>query len=69
MRSLIFGAVGIAIGLALLIGSLTAGPAHNGSGVYGSGASAGEASRIPIAVLFLLAGLWALRKGIQARRR
>jgi hypothetical protein len=69
MRNLIFGAIGVVIGLALLIGSLTAGTAHHGTGAYGAGQSAGEAARIPIAVLFLLAGLWAVRKGIRARGR
>jgi hypothetical protein len=67
MRNVLFGAVGVLIGLALLIGGLTAGPAHHAGGAYGSGASAGETARIPVAVLFLLAGLWALRKGIQRR--
>jgi hypothetical protein len=69
MRNLIFGGIGVVIGLALIIGSLTSGPAHHGTGAYGSGQSAGEAARIPLAVIFLLAGLWAIRKGIQARQR
>lgn len=69
MRNLAFGTVGVVIGLALLAGSLTATSAHHAPGAYGSGASAGEAARIPIAVLFLLAGLWALLRGIRARRR
>jgi hypothetical protein len=69
VRSLIFGGVGVLIGLALLIGSLTAGTARHGAGAYAAGQSTGEAARIPIAVLFLLAGLWAVRKGIQARNR
>jgi hypothetical protein len=69
MRNLIFGGIGVLIGLALLIGSLTAGTTRHGTGAYGAGQSAGEVSRIPIAVLFLLAGIWALRKGIQRRNR
>lgn len=69
MRNLIFGGIGVLIGLALLIGSLTAGSAHHGTGAYGAGQSAGEAARIPLAVIFLLAGLWAIRKGVEARRR
>jgi hypothetical protein len=69
MRNLIFGGIGVVIGLALLIGSLTSGPAHHGTGAYGAGQSAGEAARIPLAVIFLLAGLWAIRKGMHARER
>jgi hypothetical protein len=69
MRNLIFGGIGVIIGLALLIGSLTAGPAHHGTGAYGAGQSAGEVARIPLAVIFLLAGLWAIRKGVQAHQR
>ena len=69
MRNLIFGGIGVIIGLALLIGSLTAGPVHHGNGAYGAGQSAGEVARIPLAVIFLLAGLWAIRKGVQAHQR
>jgi hypothetical protein len=69
MRNLIFGGIGVIIGLALLIGSLTSGPAHHGTGAYGAGQSAGEAARIPLAVIFLLAGVWTIRKGIDARQR
>jgi hypothetical protein len=69
MRNLIFGGIGVVIGLGLLIGSLTAGPTHHGNGAYAAGQSAGEAARIPLAVIFLLAGLWAIRKGMQARQR
>ena len=69
MRSLIFGGIGVTIGLALLIGSFTAGPIHHGTGAYGAGQSAREAARIPLAAIFLLAGLRAIRKGVEARRR
>jgi hypothetical protein len=62
MRNLIFGAAGVVIGLALIIGSLTAGSVRRGTGAYGAGESAGETARIPIAVILLLAGLWAIRK-------
>jgi hypothetical protein len=68
MRNLIFGSVGVVIGLALLIGSLTAGPSHHGTGAYGAGQSAGEAARIPLAVVFLLAGVWAIRRAKNARQ-
>jgi hypothetical protein len=69
MRNLVFGCIGVLIGLALLIGSLTAAPAQHGTGAYGAGQSAGEVSRIPIAVLFLLAGLWAIRTSVRKRNR
>jgi hypothetical protein len=69
MRSLAFGSVGVLIGLLLLVGSLTAGTAQHGTGAYGAGQSAGEAARIPVAVLFLLAGLWAIRKSVRDRGR
>lgn len=69
MRNLVFGWIGVLIGVALLIGSLTAGPAQHRPGAYGAGESAGEISRIPIAVLFLFAGLWAIRTGIRKRNR
>ena len=69
MRSLAFGSIGVLIGLLLLVGSLTAGTAQHGTGAYGAGQSAGEAARIPVAVLFLLAGLWAIRKSIRDRGR
>ena len=69
MRNLVFGCIGLLIGLALLIGGLTAAPAQHGTGAYGAGQSAGEVSRIPIAVLFLLAGLWAIRTSVRKRNR
>jgi hypothetical protein len=69
MRNLIFGGIGVIIGLALLIGSLTAGTTQHGTGAYGAGQSAGEAARIPLAVIFLLAGLWAIRKSTRNRSR
>lgn len=69
MRNLAFGCIGVLIGLALLIGSLTSGPGQHSAGAYGAGQSAGEVSRIPIAVLFLLAGLWAIRTGMRKRNR
>jgi hypothetical protein len=50
------------IGLALFIASLTAGSTRHGTGAYGAGQSAGETARIPFAVIFLLAGPWAIRK-------
>jgi hypothetical protein len=69
MRHLVFGGIGVVIGLLLLIGSLTAGTAQHGTGAYGAGQSAGEAARIPVAVLFLLVGLWAIRKSMRDRSR
>jgi hypothetical protein len=69
MRSLAIGSVGVLIGLLLLVGSLTAGTAQHGTGAYGAGQSAGEAARIPVAVFFLLAGLWAIRKSVRDRGR
>lgn len=69
MRNLIFGGIGVVIGLALLIASLTSGGnAQHSDGAYGAGQSAGEVTRIPIAVIFLLAGAWAVRNGIQQRQ-
>jgi hypothetical protein len=69
MRNLVFGGIGVIIGLLLLVGTLAAGPAKHGAGAYGAGQSAGEAARIPLAVLFLLAGLWAIRKSMRDRSR
>lgn len=69
VRNLIFGTIGVVIGLAFLLASLTGGSAHHGTGAYGAGQSAGEVARVPLAVLFLLAGLWALRKGMRSRGR
>jgi hypothetical protein len=67
VRNIIFGTVGIIIGLVELIGSLTTHETARGGGTYAAAYSAGAAARLPIAVVFLVAGLWALRKGIQAR--
>jgi len=68
MRNLLFGSIGVLIGLALVIGSLTSGSGTHHAGAYGAGEAAGEVARIPIGVLFLLVGIWAVRKGLQQRR-
>lgn len=68
MRNLIFGGIGVVLGLALLVGSLTTSGTVQGNGAYRAGESAGVMARIPIAIILLVAGLWAVRNGIRARR-
>lgn len=65
MRNFIFGGIGVVLGLALFIADLTASTTPTqATAAYRAGAE----SRIPIAILLLLAGLWAIRKGLRARR-
>jgi hypothetical protein len=68
MRQIVLGSFVAILGAVLLIASLAAGgnSTHYG-GAYGAGSSAGESARIPIAVVLLLAGAWAVRKGMQQR--
>ena len=68
MRNFVFGSIGVVLGLALLAGSLLAGgTSAHGTGAYAAGQSAGSAARIPLGVILLLAGVWAIRKEIRGR--
>lgn len=69
MRNIVLGGVVAIFGAVLLIGHLMGGGTSNHyGGAYGSGYHAGESAAIPIAIVLVLAGVWAVRKGIRQRR-
>lgn len=63
MRNIIFGAIGVLWGAAILVSSMSGGSAQ-GSGAYANGAGAATF----FAVLLLIAGGYYLVKGIRERR-
>jgi len=68
MRNIVLGSIVTIFGAGVLIGRLVGGgTTGHYTGAYGSGHHAGEVSALPIAIVFLIAGVWAIRKGIRQR--
>ena len=65
MRNLVSGIIGVVLGSIWTLRAFTSSSSSNGSGAY----AAGEQVAVVFGVIFLVAGIYYLRKGLQDRAR
>jgi hypothetical protein len=68
MRQIAVGAISVVLGAALVLAQLVGSSQPNGSGAYNAGYHVGQVAGWAFGFAFLVAGAFAVRNGLRARR-